>query len=162
MVYQLKYHLMCIVDGSIYYNNYYNSQRTEAIHANNDVVAIGDANEFLKAEKSGLIFPWAPMLYEGERLVAKSDPGYPPNAHYLSWVGDTIELKNSFQDLVDKVCQELQDDFILFVNSGEASEGYLIHLDCCPKCQESVKEAFDRMATALENLSHHLNARVAK
>ena len=158
MVYELRYHLMCTVDGSIDKDK----QRIQTIHAKNDVVAIGDANEFLKSEKSGLVFPWAPMLYEGERLVAKSDPGYPPNAHYLSWVGDTREPKNSFQDLVDKVCQELQDDFILLVNSGEASEGYLAHLDYCPKCQEPVKEAFNRMATALENLSHHLNDRVAK
>ncbi len=82
MVYQLRYKFMCSVDGSVG-----ETLRVLPIHAKNDVVAIEDANEHLKAERSGLVIPWGPILYEGERLVAKSDPGYPPYAHYLSWVG---------------------------------------------------------------------------
>ncbi len=138
---------MCSVDGSVG-----ETLRVLPIHAKNDVVAIKDANEHLESEKSGIVIPWEPMLYEGERLVAKSDPGYPPNAHYLSWVGDTREPQNSFQDLVTQVCQELQDDFILFVDRGEASPGYLRHLDYCSKCQKAIGKAFERHSKALENL----------
>lgn len=152
MVYELRYYLMCGVDGDVEKDK----PRIKAIHAKNDVVAIQDANEFLKSEKSGLVLPWAPMLYEGKRLVAKSDPGYPPNAHYLSWVGDTREPQNSFQDLVNKVCQELQDDFILFVDRGEVNEGYLVHLEYCPKCHEAVEIAFDRQARALEAIGRYV------
>jgi hypothetical protein len=155
MVYELRYHLMCTVDGSIDEN----LQRTHTVHAKNDVVAIVDANEFLKAEKSGLVIPWAPMLYEGERLIAKSDPGYPPNAHYLSWVGETREPQNSFQDLINQVCQELQDDFILFVDRGEANPGYLKHLDYCPKCKKAIDEAFERQSKALESIARLINCK---
>lgn len=158
MVYELRYHLMCTVDGSVDQN----SQRTQPIHAKNDVVAITDANEFLKSEKSGLVFPWAPMLFEGKRLVAKSDPGNPPNAHYLSWVGDTREPQNSFQDLVNQVCLELQDDFILFVEQGEASPGYLQHIDYCSKCQNAIKEAFERQSTALESIAQFMEEKARR
>ena len=152
MVYQLRYKFMCGVDGSVG-----ETLRVLPIHAKNDVVAIEDANEHLKSEKLGLVIPWAPMLYEGTRLVAKSDPGYPPNAHYLSWVGDTREPQNSFQDLVNQVCLELQDDFILFVEQGEASPGYLDHMDNCPKCQKAIKEALERQSKALESVARLIN-----
>ena len=151
MVYLLRYKFMCSVDGSVG-----ETLRVLPIHAKNDVVAIEDANEHLKSEKSGLIIPWGPVLCEGERLVAKSDPGYPPNAHYLSWVGETREPQNSFQDLVSEVCKELQDDFLLFVNKGEANQGYLAHLDCCDKCTRAVDKAVSRTSIALEKLGHYL------
>lgn len=154
MVYQLRYRLMCNIDGHVTEN-----QRTQPIHAKNDVVAIEDANEHLKSKKSGLVISWAPMLYEGKRLVAKSDPEYPPNAHYLSWIGDNREPQNSFQDLVNEVCQELQDDFILFTNHGEANQGYLTHLDYCFKCGMAIEEAFKRTTIALESLGRYVNSK---
>lgn len=157
MIYQLRYRFMCSVDGSVG-----ETIVVLTIHAKNDIVAIEDANEHLKSERSGLAIPWGPMLYEGERLVAKSDPGYLPNAHYLSWVGDAREPQNSFQDLVNEVCQEFQDDFILFVDKGETNLGYLAHIDCCPKCNVAVEKAFKRMAMAFEGFVRHLRTRSNK
>ena len=87
MTYELRYYLMCGVDGDVD-----EKQTTRELSASDDVQAIGTANDILKREKSGLVIPWAPMLYQGERRVAISDPSYPPRAHHLAWVCSTKEL----------------------------------------------------------------------
>ena len=87
MNYELRYRLMCTVDGDVD-----EKQSTKQISASDDIEAISMANDILKRERSGLVIPWAPMLYQGERRVAISDPSYPPRAHHLAWVCSTKEL----------------------------------------------------------------------
>lgn len=87
MNYELRYYLMCNVDGDVD-----EKQTTREVPASDDAEAIRIANDVLKRDKSGLASPWAPMLYQGERKVATSDPSYPPRAHHLAWVCSTKEL----------------------------------------------------------------------
>lgn len=81
MKYELVYYLMCIRDGDTSEN-----QHTREIKAENDENAVEIASRFLQAEYSGTsVRPWYPMLFQGnERLVAVSDPAYPPEAHELA------------------------------------------------------------------------------
>lgn len=86
MNYELRYYLMCGVDGDVD-----EKQTTREIPASDDTEAIRVANDVFKQEKSGLAIPWAPMLYLGELKVATSNPSYPPQAHHLAWVCATKE-----------------------------------------------------------------------
>ena len=60
------------------------------------------------------------------------------------------------QDLADKVCPELRASFITFVSGGEATNDYLGHIDCCPKCQEAVEEACRRQESVFKSLALYL------
>lgn len=88
MNYELRYRLMCGIDGSV---DFYEKETTKEVSASSDDQAIQTANEFL-LQRTGSVIPYAPMLYQGERQVAISDPSYPPRAHHLAWVCATKEL----------------------------------------------------------------------
>jgi len=91
MRYKLVYSEMCVRDGDIN-----QKPTTREFNEEDDVSAVNDANEFLKKEYVGLsVDPWAPQLFNGKRLVASSNPEYPPHAHYLVWtypIGATRQL----------------------------------------------------------------------
>ena len=72
------------------------------------------------------------------------------------------DLPNFYQDLINKVCPEFKSNFSAFINSGEAANYYLGHLDSCPICQEAVKEAFGQQATAFEGFSCYLRNKSSK
>lgn len=63
---------------------------------------------------------------------------------------------NPYQDLIDKVCSALKEDFVRFITTGEGTNVYLSHVDHCPKCQRSIEEVIKRQATAFENLARSL------
>ena len=82
MRYKLAYSLMCVRDGDI------NRKPTiREFDEENDERAVKTANKLLKDEYVGTsVRPWAPDLFNGKRMVATSEPEYPPHAHYLAWI----------------------------------------------------------------------------
>lgn len=65
--------------------------------------------------------------------------------------------QNEFpQDSAGEICQKFQNDFLSFIDQGEASQDFLVHLDSCPKCQETIEKEFERITIAFENLARYL------
>ncbi len=62
------------------------------------------------------------------------------------------------ENLVEKVPLVWREEFVQFVQSGEASEAFLNFLDESPDCQEAVEEAFTAQAAAFERFAAHLHA----
>ena len=151
MKYQLKYFLMCTVDGSAD-----DKPTTAEIDAGNDIEAITTANALLDSKRSSLTIPWAPILCQDLRPVATGNPAHPPTAHYLAWVGNH-QNTDAFDALAVNACAEWKEAFLSFVRTGEAGDAYLKHLENCLQCQAMIEEAFERTAAALEKLSLHLN-----
>ena len=67
-----------------------------------------------------------------------------------------------FHDLANQVCPELRDNFLRFVNMGEAANEYIVHIDYCPKCKKAIESAFERQARALENLARIMNKKARR
>lgn len=74
----------------------------------------------------------------------------------LPEIAKRFDEPSPYDELANKVCSELKENFFRFVNTGEAVNEYLVHLDHCQKCHEAVETAFDRQAKALEALGRHL------
>ncbi len=84
MQYELRYQLMCSIDGGI------DDKITKVVvEAMNDADAIAAANAMLEERHRSSVIPMGPTLYCGERKVAMSNPEYPPLAHRLAFVSAT-------------------------------------------------------------------------
>lgn len=62
------------------------------------------------------------------------------------------------EDLMEKVSPRWRQEFVRFVQTGEASDAFLDYLDEDPGAQEAVEEAFEVQAAGLERLSELLES----
>lgn len=53
-------------------------------------------------------------------------------------------------------CERWKSELDKFIETGEASEEFLTHLDNCEYCQATVEIAFDRQAKAFERLGAYI------
>ncbi len=60
------------------------------------------------------------------------------------------------ETLLTHIQPQWKGEFIRFVETGEASEGFLDYLDQDPNAQQSVEMAFKAQASAFENLAEEL------
>lgn len=111
--------------------------------------------------------PWYSIKYgSGDQLedmvkVPLIDGTTPLNELLGEYLEKGID-SNSYQDLSDRVCPELKTNFLRFVNTGEAANEYLVHLEHCHKCNTAVELAFQRQATAFESLARFLRNKSSK
>ncbi|MFA6042997.1 MAG: hypothetical protein WCV85_00025 [Patescibacteria group bacterium] len=70
----------------------------------------------------------------------------------------TVSLPAESLPLPEGVCADRQTDFQSFIDSGDATEEYLTHLDHCDGCQQAIDHETQKTMAAFERLGAYIQA----